>query len=952
MAPSRSQRVIGRDAELSRVNSWIQDLRMGHGRSVLVEGEAGIGKTALVRHARDRATDQGCQVLWGAGDELTTPLLLSPLLEALAAGPAAEDERRGAILGLLSGATAARSSDELVTAVGEQIIAVVGDLAFATPTLVVLEDLQWCDPATLAVWGRLTRVAKELPLLLVGTLRVPPRDGPVLALERTVGPGGRMRLGPLGEAPVAQLVTEMCGGEPDQKLLGLAAGAGGNPLYLTELLDTLDRSGGLCTTKSGRIGVVRGRAPRSLTAAIAARLRDLPDDVRQLLRMAALLGAEFSATDLAAVSGRSPEQLVVELDEARDAGILSDGGEPAFRHPMLRQALYEDLPPELRAAWHRDAAAALAGAGAAPERVARQLLPSLPAEDDPMTPVGPVGAPDLPAWVSTWLVESVPGLLTRSPQTTVRLLTAVLHQSPEAPMRDALAAQLAAALFWTGAPAEAEQVALRHLRLSPGPDAAVELICTVAQCHATTGRARETLPLITGVLRRTDLTDTHRARLLAVRARLHSLLNKVTTARRIAEEALAVAESTGDAWAIGWSLHVLSVIAIIRGEVGSSLPLFERALAVAEHDPALTDLRLLLHINHAVALGNLDRYDEAIAAARHTRELTDRAGSSMRGAMVHSVLGELLWDTGRWDDALLAASAVSDDDLKDPTRACCDLGISAAVSLYRGDADAAAAYLRAAKQPAELLGGRVIKVYTLACAAEAEAAGEPERALEILVAGLTDGGEDIEEIVGVLPDAVRIALELGEIDRAKSVTAQVERHAARAETPHLSADAKYCRGLVDGDATLLLMAEDGYEESGRVLARASAARAAGEALAAGGNRPGARAAFLRALAVYEALEADWLIAGLRAQMRQNGVRLGPQARHRKTQHGWEGLTPSEMKVVDLVVQGLSNSQIAADLFLSPRTVETHVSHVLAKLGLRSRVDIVREAGRRVAAGAG
>src|SRR5215213_2211084 len=104
MAPPWSQRVIGRDAELSRVNSWIQDLRTGHGRSVLVEGEAGIGKTELVRLARDRATDQGCQVLWGAGDELTTPLLLSPLLEALAAGPAADDERRDAILGLLSGA--------------------------------------------------------------------------------------------------------------------------------------------------------------------------------------------------------------------------------------------------------------------------------------------------------------------------------------------------------------------------------------------------------------------------------------------------------------------------------------------------------------------------------------------------------------------------------------------------------------------------------------------------------------------------------------------------------------------------------------------------------------------------------------------------------------------------------------------------------------------------------
>jgi DNA-binding CsgD family transcriptional regulator len=85
-------------------------------------------------------------------------------------------------------------------------------------------------------------------------------------------------------------------------------------------------------------------------------------------------------------------------------------------------------------------------------------------------------------------------------------------------------------------------------------------------------------------------------------------------------------------------------------------------------------------------------------------------------------------------------------------------------------------------------------------------------------------------------------------------------------------------------------------------------------------------------------------------MRRHGIRLGPQATHRRTRHGWDGLTQSEVKVVDLVVKGLSNSQIGAELFLSPRTVETHVSHVLAKLGLRSRVDIVREAGRRVSAG--
>ena len=135
-----------------------------------------------------------------------------------------------------------------------------------------------------------------------------------------------------------------------------------------------------------------------------------------------------------------------------------------------------------------------------------------------------------------------------------------------------------------------------------------------------------------------------------------------------------------------------------------------------------------------------------------------------------------------------------------------------------------------------------------------------------------------------------------------------------------------------------------------MLSRAAAAAAAGEVLAVAGDRAGARSAFGRALVVYEGMDAAWDLAALSARMRRHGIRRGPHARHRAARHGWDGLTPSEVRVVDLVVKGLSNTQIGAELFLSPRTVETHVSHVLQKLGLRSRVDIVREAGRRATAG--
>ena len=116
--------------------------------------------------------------------------------------------------------------------------------------------------------------------------------------------------------------------------------------------------------------------------------------------------------------------------------------------------------------------------------------------------------------------------------------------------------------------------------------------------------------------------------------------------------------------------------------------------------------------------------------------------------------------------------------------------------------------------------------------------------------------------------------------------------------------------------------------------------------AATDDRAGARAAFGAAVDVYERLGATWDLARLQNRMWAHGIRRGPRAKHRTARHGWDSLTPAETRIVDLVVRGLSNPQIADELYLSPRTVGTHVSHILAKLNLNSRTDLVREAARR------
>ena len=137
-----------------------------------------------------------------------------------------------------------------------------------------------------------------------------------------------------------------------------------------------------------------------------------------------------------------------------------------------------------------------------------------------------------------------------------------------------------------------------------------------------------------------------------VAARTHGNLGEVEEAGRVAASALAAASEAGDNWAMGWALLMMALVTSVQGRMTDALPLFDRALTVTQADPALTDLRLLLQINKAVTLGDLDRYEEALTAAGQARHLADQVGTTFRLAQAHGALGQLLFETGRWDDAL------------------------------------------------------------------------------------------------------------------------------------------------------------------------------------------------------------------------------------------------------------------------------------------------------------
>ena len=288
------------------------------------------------------------------------------------------DPRRARAADLLRGLPSGVLADGDISVTGVEVLAtLVDELCAAAPTVMVIDDLQWADQASLILWHQLAASIDQLRLLLIGTCRSPSRRPEVQQLRAAVvrRGGAVITLGPLAETDVADLVTAIVGVPPGDTLRRLTAQAGGNPLYVRELVDALVREHALQVGPAAEISVAREQLPGSLTAVLHDRLSSVPAETAQMLRTAALLGGTFAVTDLAVLMRRPVSELADGLQEAVAAGILvGSGAELAFRHLLIQQALYESMPPALRAALHAEAARELAANGADALSVAQQLF--------------------------------------------------------------------------------------------------------------------------------------------------------------------------------------------------------------------------------------------------------------------------------------------------------------------------------------------------------------------------------------------------------------------------------------------------------------------------------------------------------------------------------------------------------------------------------------------------
>jgi len=939
---------VGRGEELAVVRAGVEALSRGEGSLIWVEGEPGIGKSSLVAEALAAGSAPEWDIGWGIAGKLTERLPLRVMLDCLQVRPGSPDPRRAHAADLLRSLRQGLFADGDASVTGiELLVGLVDELSAAAPAVIVLDDLQWADDASLIVWHQLAASIGQLRLLLIGTCRPAPRRPEVQELRAAaIRHGGAVvTLGPLTETDVTALVTAMLGSPPGDTLRQLTAQAAGNPLYVRELVDAMVRERALEIGPAAEVSAAGERLPASLAAVLTDRLGSVSAGAAQLLRTAALLGGRFAVTDLAVVLRRPASELAADVQETVAAGIVTEHpNDPdlAFRHLLIQQALYESMPAALRTALHAEAARELAAAGADVLSVAQQLsAANKPGE----------------AWARRWLVESGPALAIRAPQVGAEILRRELDATPAGDeARDGIMASLAWALLAAGSYQEAARQASRALTVMTDPVRRAETHWVLTRAQVSAGRSDDAIATMRQALASAELPAEWRARMLALLAMLQrAATGDLDATDATAIQALTAGEEAGDAFATAHALTDLWLTRSVRRDHVAALEYIDRALRVLGDDPGHADLRSFAQDGCIFTLQNLDRWPQAEVTLRRVREASQRSGNPDRATWVTAAV--LRYWLGEWDDALAElgpddadAPGLTHSFLRERWSALLLHGVSALIAGRRDERTAADQQLRQGLAlPIQTLADRENQDFLVAAHALAlEQSGETHQAMARLAGMLPRRDGEMTLVHQWLPDLVRLALAAGDrpmaqaAARACQAEAAAETHPARATVASLR-----CRGLLESDPDALTEAVAHYRALGPATELPGALEDLAVVLARSGREEEASTAFTEAVGLYEGLQARWDIRRAEGRLRPLGVRRGGRGqRAQRAAFGWAALTPTEVKIAVMVARGESTSDIARSMSLSRRTVQTYISHILTKLGVRGRVDIVREALRQ------
>lgn len=942
---------IGRDTELTKLRTSVRRTLYGAGTVTVIEGEAGIGKSRLLGEALADAIEGRLLLFRGAADELHRDRPFGVIADALGLVPGSQDSQRSELGRLLQGhadAVLSSGGDEpldLGFTIVDSIASLVESLAATSPLALILEDVHWADIASVSAVMTLAKSFSTIPVALFLTRRPYPRFAELdLVIDRIVAGGGlHLGLRPMKGPDIARLANDFLGVEPSPRLLAQLQKAGGNPLFVIELLRAIRDEAADLEDEPGAT-IERQPTVPSLSSTVLRRLTLLSDEALDVLRIASVLGSSFSPRDLATVLGRPLVELLRIVTGAVDAGFLQENGELlAFRHEVLRESIYKELPVGVRKELHRHVGMTLAGAGIPPAQIARHLS---------------IGASRGDTAVISLLHAAAREIAPQSAAVAVDLLErAWLLSEPPFEETASVAADLARALYVLGRISEAEEVVRAVSPQDADPNARVMLGRMLAMILFFGGNRERARDLLDERARVEDAPASDRATDLALAALASPFLGDLDGAQTRALEAQVMAQTAASEMAMTISLVALCFVARYRGRLDEALDLARRGVETARNVKWGVWEGLFVDSRYVLAATSLEagRLDDARTGFTSGRRSKEELGNLWQAALNAVGLAVTDFVAGDWEAALSAAEdslSIAASAEKDWSVAVLPRAVIAVIAIHRGELEAAASSLDQAEEilrtnGPQLGAGAVIWAKGLL----AEARGEKDLALMTLREGWALYGhfgyvQDFYGYRSVGPDVVRVALAAGDTSFARSVVGDLQRLATRDTIRASDAAFLRARGLLDSDANTLLQAAQAYRASGRSAEAAFATEEVGVVWRDQEHIAEAVPALEEALQAYEHLDARRDTARVDAALRSCGVRRSRRSSGQRPTTGWQSLTETELRVVDLVKNGLTNRQIGERLFISRRTAETHVGHALRKLSLSTRVELAAAAAAR------
>ena len=933
MAALGAEGLVERELEIAHLQRALDHSWHGVGRLVVIEGPAGIGKTALLRVVREMARDIGMNVRAARGAELEQGFafgVVRQLLDPVIA--AADDSQRRE---WLSGAAelAAPLFDARTAmhepADGESIYPrmhglywLCSNLARVRPLALCLDDVQWADDPSLAFLGFLARRLEDLPILL-------------LAAAPPTLPSTRPALGALLADPAARVITprglsiagveRMLAAGVSEDVEPVFAHAchdatAGNPFLLVELVSEM---------KEARIAPLAVNAPevqelgpRRVADAVLARLRKVSPGASRLARTVAILGDGASLSDAAALAGLDEATAIEAASGMRAGDLFTNEPGLTFAHPIIRASIYQSMLHAERVLRHAQAAALLHDRGAPAEQVAAQILLADGVDE-------------------AWMVEQLRlaahrALALGAPGNAVTYLNRALELEQEGADHARLLAELGHAEVLAGRP-EASEHLYEAVRLTSAPFKRARIAIELGHVLKFTGSASQAVELLSGIELPDDqeLNDQVEIELLSNALISHlahdMLLARINRLRDAGVPARSHCER--------FELILLGFEKMLGNRpVSEILDLVARAGA----DRELSDEHAVLSPWMSAAGAILIYCDELDQAAAIFSLVIER--SRRRGSLIHLLIGlsrraEIAYRRGDLAEALEDATAALElykDASVNPVLLAHPIAMFNSVTAERcGWDDELDELLQRTEQSVD----RDALHSTLAQHSRARlllAAGHPRRALKQLQAlgELNPGfGVGNPSFIPWRSDAALILRQVADTSSAARLAAEELELARAFGAPRALGVALRAYAVTQSPPAL-----DALEEAVTVLGRSSArleqARALvdlGAAIRRAGTRAPARIPLREGHDLAVLCGAERLAERARREIEATGARVAPAGLR-----GVASLTPSELRVAELAADGHTNREIAQALFITDSTVETHLRHIFDKLDIRSR----------------